>query len=49
MDPSGELYNLAEDIGESRDLSLELPEVKERLQNEYEEKTSRLPEPVVYK
>ncbi|MEX0322810.1 MAG: sulfatase-like hydrolase/transferase [Puniceicoccaceae bacterium] len=49
MDSSGELYNLAEDVGESRDLSALLPEVKERMQEEYEALTKDLPEPIVHK
>ncbi|HSH08892.1 MAG TPA: sulfatase-like hydrolase/transferase [Oceanipulchritudo sp.] len=48
MDPSGELYNLASDIGESVDLSVTLPEVKARLRQEYDEKTLDLPDPVVH-
>lgn len=48
MDPSGELYDLSQDIGESGDLSAELPEVKARLAEEYKAIDSQLPDPVVH-
>lgn len=46
--PDGSLYNVQDDIGESIDLSNELPEVKEDLKNLFDSVTYDLPEPMEY-
>jgi len=46
MDGETELYDLASDIGESRDLSSQRPEVLEQMQKAYEKWNSQMIEPV---